>query len=62
LDHDHHRVDYSIGHAADGERQHAPVFFEGSRPGSTEDVVLAPATGGDERVGAAEPVRLELTA
>lgn len=43
-----------IGHAADGERQHAPVFFESSWPGSTEDIVLAPAIGGGDE--ATEPV------
>ena len=32
----------------DCERQHTSVFFEGSRPGSTEDVVLAPAAGVEE--------------
>ncbi|MFG2795061.1 hypothetical protein [Streptomyces sp. NPDC048419] len=37
-----------VGRTADGERQHVPVFFGGSRPGSTEDIVLAPAAGGYE--------------
>lgn len=32
--------------AAGSRCQHTPVFFEGSRPQSTEDVVLTPATGG----------------
>ncbi|WP_406227698.1 hypothetical protein [Streptomyces anthocyanicus] len=56
MDHDHHRVDRLTGRAADGERQHAPVFFQGSRPGSTEDIVLTPAIGGEEEDEAAEPV------
>ncbi|MFE0820697.1 hypothetical protein [Streptomyces sp. NPDC058847] len=33
---------------ADRERQHTSVFFEGSRPGSTEDIVLTPAIGIEE--------------